>query len=70
MKKQKFEFLCRTVLIPQLNKVLRRHMTSRKFLQELLEALDQRLNVFAAELSNESVRLGKILDQIVQLLRK
>ena len=70
MKKQKFEFLCRTVLVPEMNKAMRRHITSRKLLRELIEAVDRRLGVLAAELANESVRLGKKLDQIVQLLRK
>ena len=70
MTKQKFEFLCRRVLVPEMKKAMHRHMTSRKLLRELMAAFDGRLDALRGDLEDHAVGINKRLDQIASALRK
>jgi hypothetical protein len=70
MTKQKFEFLCRRVLVPEMNKAMRRHMTSRNLLRETVAAFDNRLSELTADLGNQAAATNRRLDNIASLLRK
>ena len=70
MTKQRFEFLCRRVLVPEMNKAMRRHMTSRKLLRELMAAIDSRLESLRGDAETHTVAICKRLDQIAAAMRK